>query len=211
MKKIFLALMLILVSSLTAQVRNISERQYFRQSDWEVASSFAIGLSKTTYESTSQNYYAGGSSDEQFYSEISLAIGFFILEGLSIEPELDYNFFQDDATFSMIANISYTLHIPKKSIYPFFKVGYGKSGFRGYSYSPYPDNSEGLFGSLNANLINASAGLKIIQSSSFAMILELNYKYITFNQTVSTDYAEPYNVDTKTSALSIKIGGSFLL
>lgn len=211
MKKIFLALIIFLVSSLSAQVKNISEIQYFRQFDWEVASSFAIGLSKTTYESTSQNYYGNGSGDEQFYSEISLAIGFFILDGLSIEPELDYNFFSDDASFSIIANIAYTLHIPKKSIYPFFKVGYGKSGFTGNYYSSYPENSEGLFGALDANVINASAGLKIIQSSSFAMLLELNYKYITFNQTVNTDYAEPYSVDTKTSALSIKIGSSFLL
>lgn len=211
MKKILLALIVILISSLSAQVRNISERQYFNQFDWEVASSVAIGLSQTTYESTAQNYYGGGSGDEQFYSEISISIGFFILEGLSIEPELEYNFFQDDASFSMIANISYTLHIPKKSIYPFFKVGYGKSGFTGYYYGYYPENSEGLFESLDANVINASAGLKIIQSSSFAMILELNYKYITFNQTVSTDFIEPYEVDTKTSSLSIKIGGSFLL
>ena len=211
MKKILLALIVILISSLSAQVRNISERQYFNQFDWEVASSVAIGLSQTTYESTPQNYYGGGNGDEQFYSEISISIGFFILEGLSIEPELEYNFFQDDASFSMIANISYTLHIPKKSIYPFFKVGYGKSGFTGYYYGYYPENSEGLFESLDANVINTSAGLKIIQSSSFAMILELNYKYITFNQTVSTDYIEPYEVDTKTSSLSIKIGGSFLL
>ena len=211
MKKILLALIVILISSLSAQVRNISERQYFNQFDWEVASSVAIGLSQTTYESTPQNYYGGGSGDEQFYSEISISIGFFILEGLSIEPELEYNFFQDDASFSMIANISYTLHIPKKSIYPFFKVGYGKSGFTGYYYGYYPENSEGLFESLDANVINTSAGLKIIQSSSFAMILELNCKYITFNQTVSTDYIEPYEVDTKTSSLSIKIGGSFLL
>jgi hypothetical protein len=211
MKKILLSLIIILVSSLSAQVKNISERQYFRQYDWAVTSSVALGLSQTTSESSSQNYYGNGSGDEQFYSEISLSLGFFILDGLSVEPELEYNFFSDDASFSIIANVSYTLHIPKKNIYPFFKVGYGKSGFTGYYYGYYPENSEGLFESLDANVINASAGLKIIQSSSFAMILELNYKYITFNQTVSGEYIEAYEVDTKTSLLSIKIGGSFLL
>jgi hypothetical protein len=210
MKKIIVSLIILLISSLSAQIKNISERQYFRQYDWEVTSSVAIGLSQTTSESNSPNYYSNGSGDEQFYSEISLSLGFFILDGLSVEPELDYNFFSDDASFSILANVSYTLHIPKKNIYPFFKVGYGKSGFTGY-YGYYPENSEGLFESLDANVINASAGLKIIQSSSFAMILELNYKYITFNQTVSGEYIEAHEVDTKTSLLSIKIGGSFLL
>jgi len=210
MKKILLSLIIIFVSSLSAQVKNISERQYFRQYDWEVTSSISLGLSGTSIENTLPDYYGYGSGDEEFYSEISLSLGFFILDGFSFEPELEYNFFSEDATFSLIANVSYTINIPRKSIYPYFKVGYGKSGYTAYNYGYSPDNSEGLFESLDANVINAGAGLKIIQSSTFAMRLELNYKYISYNQTVNTPYADTYDISTKTSALSIKFGGSFL-
>ena len=211
MNKLSVVLIVIfLSSSLNAQIINISERQYFKQFDWEVTSSIALGLSGTSIENTLPDYYGYGSGNEEFYSEISLSLGFFILDGFSFEPELDYNFFSDDATFSLIANVSYTINIPRKSIYPYFKVGYGKSGYTAYNYGYSPDNSEGLFESLDANVINAGAGLKIIQSSTFAMRLELNYKYINYNQTIVTPYTDSYDMSAKTSVLSLKFGGSFL-
>jgi hypothetical protein len=210
MKTILVALIIIFVSSSNAQVKNISERQYFRQFDWEVSTSIALGLSKTSIESTSQ-YMVNGGRDEEFYSDISLTLGYFLLDGLSLEPELDYHFFPNDASFSLIANLSYTLYIPQKSIYPFFKVGYGKSAYSGSDYGYFEGESEHLLGSLNSKIINAAIGIKIIQSSSFAMKLELNYKYLTSHKNVNEYYVEPYEFDTTTSVLSIKFGGSFLL
>jgi hypothetical protein len=208
-RQTIICLLIFLTPFLTAQVKNLSDRQYFMKFDWEVSSLVAIGIEKATYKSTSEYFY-NGNRDDEFYSEISLAIGFFILDGLSIEPELDYNFFPNDASFSLIGNISYTISIPRKNIYPFFKLGYGKSGFGSYDNGYYTGNSEGLFGSLDAKVINASAGLKIIQSSPMAMKLELNYKYITVHQDITTDYWEPYSTDNSLSALSLKFGISFL-
>ena len=200
-----------LTTSLNAQVKNISDRQKFQQFDWECATSLSIGLSSTSFESSEQNYYGNGNGDSKFYSEISLALGFFILDGLSIEPEIEYNFFSDDATLSLIANVAYTFNIPRKKIYPFIKVGYGISGFAVYRYYYY-GGSDGLFESLDAKVINAGAGLKIVQSSSFAMRIELNYKNISYAQTQDDPYdlSYDYEISTNTSVISIKIGGSFL-
>ena len=207
-KLIFAFVTLFLTISLTAQVKNISERQKFKQFDWEVTASLALGLSSTSYESSSQNYYGNGSGDEEFYSEISLALGFFIIDGLSFEPELDFNFISD-AALSIIANISYTFDIPGKNLYPFFKVGYGKSSYMVHEYGYYED-SEGLFGSLDADVINASAGVKIVQSSSMAWRLELNYKNISSTISPNYFYMEPYDISYNTSVISIKIGTSLL-
>ena len=199
-----------LTTSLTAQVKNISERQKFKQFDWECTASLSLGLSSTSTESSEQNYYNYGSGNGEFYSEISLALGFFIIDGLSFEPELDFNFFSGDATLSVIANVSYTINIPRKNIYPFFKVGYGISGYTAYDYGYYPEDSEGLFGSLDANVISAGAGLKIVQSSSMAWRLELNYKNISYTQSPNYPYMEPYDISLSTSVISIKIGTSLL-
>lgn len=204
-------IIILLTTSLTAQVKNISGRQKFQQFDWECAVAFSIGLSSTSFESSEQNYYGNGNGDSEFYSEISLALGFFILDGLSIEPEIEYNFFEGDATLSLIANVAYTFNIPRKKIYPFIKVGYGISGFTVYRYYYY-GGTNGLFESLDAKVINAGAGLKIVQSSSFAMRIELNYKNISYTQSQDDPYdlSNDYEISTNTSALSIKIGGSFL-
>ncbi len=218
MKKLATAILVIfLTTSFTAQVKNISDRQKFQQFDWECATSLSIGLSSTSTESSAQNYYDNNSGNGEFYSEISLALGFFILDGLSIEPEIEYNFFEGDATLSLIANVAYTFNIPRKKIYPFIKVGYGISGYTVYHYSYY-GGSDGLFESLDAKVINAGAGLKIVQSSSFAMRIELNYKNISYTQSQYDPYYDPYyepydepnEISTNTSVISIKIGGSFL-
>ena len=206
-------IIILLTTSLTAQVKNISGRQKFQQFDWECAASFSIGLSSTSSESSKQNYYGSNSGNGDFYSEISLALGFFILDGLSIEPEIDYNFFEGDATLSVIGNVSYTINIPRKKIYPFFKIGYGISGYAVNRYNYYGGSND-LFGSLDAKVINAGAGLKIVQSSWFAMRLELNYKYISYTQSQYDPYYASSNdlndITANTSVLSIKIGGSFL-
>lgn len=204
-------IIIFLTTSLTAQVKNITDRQKFQQFDWECDVAFSIGLSSTSFEKSEQNYYGNGNGDSKFYAEISLALGFFILDGLSIEPELEYNFFPDDATLSLIANVAYTFNIPRKKIYPFIKIGYGISGFTVYRYYYY-ERSNGLFESLDAKVINTGAGLKIVQSSSFAMRIELNYKNISYSQSQddSYDLSYDYKISTNTSVLSIKVGGSFL-
>jgi hypothetical protein len=210
-------IIIFLTTPLNAQVKNISDRQKFQQFDWECAAAFSLGLSSTSTENSAHNYYGNNSGNGEFYSEISLALGFFILDGLSIEPEIDYNFFEGDATLSIIGNISYTINIQRKKIYPFFKVGYGISSYTVNRYNYY-GGSDGLFESLDAKVINAGAGLKIVQSSSFAMRIELNYKNISYTQSQYDPYYDPYyepydepnEISTNTSVLSIKIGGSFL-
>jgi hypothetical protein len=219
MKNLLIAILIIFSVTLTAQVRDLAERQHFKKSDWEVSTSLALGLSSVSFQSNPPNYY-NYRNDEEFYSEIALTLGYFVTDGLSVEPELNYNFFPEDASLSIIINLSYTIHVPKKNVYPFFRIGYGKSGYHTFSNYYYYESvnhnsSDGLFSSLDTELFNAGAGLKFIQSSTFAMRMELNYKYLSSDEDYTMyDYylqtTNSGNVKSKASALSIKFGASFL-
>ena len=216
MKKTFYiaAIVIYLSASTNAQVMIIPERRNYNQFDWEVTNSFSLGMSKTSIDRGSSNeagYYYNDPGENTFYSESALAIGFFIFDGLSVEPEIDFNFLTDEASVSIIGNLCYTLSIPRKNIYPYFKIGYGISGFESNNYYYYDSDTGGLFESLESGVLSSSIGLKIVNSSTNAFRLELNYK--RFNNSVSffdTFYQSTQQYDISTDAISIVFGYSFL-
>jgi hypothetical protein len=200
--------------SVNAQVRKISDRQFYNQLDCEVSTSIATGISKATTDISPS--YPGGSSytqsaDQSFYLEFSLLVGFFILDGLSIEPQIDLNLLtsnsyydSENPSLSIIGNICYTLSILKKNIHPFIKIGYGISSIGASRY-----NTEGLFESLDSKVLNASIGLKIVIPASNAIRIELNYKRFS-NSYSNSYYGNSPQFDVLTEAIAIIFGYSFL-
>jgi len=210
---IFIALLnFLLIAPITAQVKIIPERQNFNQFDWECSISTSLGISKTSSKSSYENGINYLSDDKSAYSEFILSIGFFILEGLSIEPEINFSDYFSNPYISLIGNVCYTLNIPRKNIYPFAKIGYGISGFnKDEYYYGYNDETNGLFGSLDAKVISASLGIKYISSSTIAYRLEVTYK----NFSNSYSVLEPYNqytqqFDISRETIAIIFGVSFL-
>jgi len=189
------------------QVSEIESRSYFNQGDIEVNFSTNIGVGFQSVESSNStdynpDYYQYG--DRPFIFLISAAIGVCIIEGLTVEPELDINLITDaEVSTSILANFIYNFNIPRKKIYPFLKLGYGFSNYiPDYYYNSSNDNS------LNTGVFNAGAGLKIVYSSGMAIKLEINYKQ--YNSTTSVNYyyynEYTYEGETRVEDLSSLVG-----
>jgi hypothetical protein len=204
---------MLLTSKNFPQVTKIPERLYFNQFDWEVTTSLSLGLSKSTYDINPEPDYGyyNSSNENSFFSESSLYIGFYILDGFSVEPEINFNFLTDNSSLSIIGNVSYTFSFPRKKNFLFIKIGYGKSGFSPSDYYSYNYEDEGLFESLDAGVFNASLGMKLVSSSTNAIRIELNYKRFNNSETFHDPYLlNQSQIDISTDAISLVFGYAFL-
>ncbi|MCW9065462.1 MAG: hypothetical protein OQJ78_04135 [Ignavibacteriaceae bacterium] len=218
-KIIFLILILILIPNIYAQVREIESRSYFKQGEFEVnfSTNLGAGFSTSTVSIVhSEVQYSSPAeySDRPFIFLISTAVGVCVIDGLSVEPEFDINFITDaEISTSILINASYNFNIPRKSTYPFIKVGYGFSNYISDNYYyGYPYGSTN--NSMDTRVINAGVGLKLIYTSGAAMKLELNYKHYSYSNSYS--YSDQYyqtssESSTDVDALTFSIGYSILL
>ena len=135
--KIFLFVLLLIVT-VNPQVREIESRTYFKQGDFEINFSLNLGMGFTAYERDNTNYssyYYYLHGDRPFVFLVSAAVGYCIIDGLSVEPEFDINFITDaEISTTILFNATYNFNIPKKSIYPYIKLGYGISNFKSDYY-----------------------------------------------------------------------------
>ncbi|MDX1373129.1 MAG: hypothetical protein R3321_11695 [Nitrososphaeraceae archaeon] len=211
----FIIFSLFLINTPFAQVKNIEQRSKFLQWDIQVTSSSYMGVGKTTMESTQEgimyNLPVSG-----FIWDIGLSIAVFIIDGLAIEPEFLFNFVNssvsDDTELTIIGNLIYTFHLPRKNIYPYIKAGYGKSGLNSRSsYNYYGERSEGLFEGLNSDVWNAGLGINVVYSQTTAMRIELNYKNYSNEFTEEQFYSEEVaNYKYSTSTLTVLFGFSLI-
>lgn len=225
MKKIILLSVIIPMIYIFPQVREIESRSYFKQGDVEFnfSTNLGVGFSTSNVFQTTQNISLYDSSYNEYsydYSErpfnfiLSASIGYCILDGLTIEPELDINLITDyETSISLVGNLTYNFSIPRKNTYPFIKLGYGLSNY--YSdryYYGYQNESGGS--SFDTRVFNAGAGLKFLYTSGMALKLEINFK--NYNYSTSSSYSNEYSfgsttIDGDMNVISISIGYSILL
>jgi len=214
MKRIFFVLAtLLIIASGYAQVNEKSERQFYKQGDWEFGFSANIGGSSEQTKGASISYHSNDSSqyyypydytENDIYIHLGISTGFYIINGLSIEPEFTINSYSEGFSVSMLGNLCYTFYLPQKNIYPYFKLGYGLSS--------EPTNSGDLFESLNFKTINAGGGIKLMYSPGMAFKMEINYRNLTGSNTYSySDQFYSSTSETNTSIISVSIGISILL
>jgi hypothetical protein len=216
MKKIcFILTIFLIITSDYAQVNEKSERQFYKQGDWEFGFSSNIGSRSEQTKGTSISYYSYDNSQYFYtydytekgpYLNLGVSIGFYLLNGLSIEPELNLNSYAEGFSASILGNLCYTIYLQQKNIYPYLKLGYGLSSD--------PENSDGLFEPLDFKTINAGAGLKFKYSLTMAFRIEMNYRNINGSHTYS--YSDQYssnstNYEITTSIISFSLGISILL
>ncbi len=72
-------------------------------------------------------YYTYDNTEKGFYTHLGVSTGYYIINGLSIEPEFNINLFNWEISASLLANLCYTFYLPQKNIYPYLKLGYGLS------------------------------------------------------------------------------------
>jgi len=223
MKKIILITVIFHALYNFPQVREIGSQTYFKQGDIEINFSMNLGAGFSTSTNTtstknfspydsSYNIYTNTYSERPFNFMLTSSIGYCVIDGLSIEPELDINLITDeDISISLLANLTYNFNITRKTTYPFITVGYGLSNYNTYSYYSNSGNNN----SLDTKVFNAGLGIKFFYTSGTAMTMEINYKNLS--NSVSSSYDEPgyYQSATTTDfsieVITIAIGFSVLL
>lgn len=221
LKIIFITIFLVINSF--SQIREVKPFSSFKQGDFEANFSTNLGaaFSKNNVTTTNQyfNYYDSTyttsknnseNSSKDYLMLLTASIGYYFVDGLSFEPELDINLITDDEiSISILANLTYNFSTSNSKTYPYVKVGYGISNYVTYNnyYGGSTDNS------LDTQLINTALGIKLASASGSVMRIELNYKYYTNSSSYS--YGDQYNKTTIESesgidALSIAIGYSIL-
>lgn len=202
MKRInFILAIFLIITSGNAQVNEKSERKFYKQGDWEFSLTSNIGGSS---KQTKDTYiYSYDRTEKGIYSNLGVSTGYYIINGLSIEPEFNLNLNSDGFSVSMLGNLCYTFYLPQKNIYPYLKLGYGVSND--------PDNQNGLFEDLNLKTINAGAGLKFMYFARMAFKMEINYRSLNGSKTFYPDTPDSYTTETITSIFSVSLGISLLL
>ena len=208
---IFVLATLLIITSGFAQVNEKSRRQFFKQGDWEIGFSSNIGSSSVqtmgphSWTLANTPHYSDYYEDTEnwIYLNLGVSTGFYIVNGLSIEPELDLNSYAEGFSVSILGNLCYTFYLPQKNLYPYIKLGYGLSND--------PENKDGLFESLNYKTINAGAGVKFMYFSELAIRMEINYRNLNGSNTFYPDTPDSYKTETTSSIVSVLIGISILL
>lgn len=225
MKKIILLAVIIPIMHIYPQVREIESRSYFKQGNVEFnfSTNIGVGFSTSNVFQTTRNFapydssyneYSYNYSDRPFNLLFTASIGYCILDGLTIEPEIDINLITDaETSISLIGNLTYNFNIARKSTYPFIKVGYGLSNYY-YDYYYYGNANESNGSSLDTRVINAGAGIKFLYSSGMLMKLEINFKNYNHSRSSSSSYEyseSTYKIDNDTNVISLSLGFSILL
>ncbi|NUM70822.1 MAG: hypothetical protein HUU43_08230 [Ignavibacteriaceae bacterium] len=202
MKRIYLLMLLMLAAStfLNAQ---------FSKGSKELSLSGSIG--SYTY---SQKSPGGTTSSKDYqYFTVYLSPGYYIVDGLSFEPEVAFYFSKDNTPAQYyLANISYTAKIGEGKTGLFFRAGYGVGNsmiFPGNNDVPLP-----MTKSLDVKIINAGAGLKLLINANVLARLELNYRVQSYSR--ESSYYSPWgssswSYDYTYSNISLIFGFAFLI
>jgi hypothetical protein len=161
MKKFFVSVLLLLAfvgfNNLNAQ---------FKQGDFEFGFGGTGGWEKASYIS----------SIELKYVSLSLIPGYYVIDGLSIEPEIGMTFMEKiKPAFSLIGNVSYTFLLPKAPIGIFARVGYGITNS---SNTPGDITYYRGWGNNDANIFNLGAGAKFLLDPKVYIRSEILYRNI---------------------------------
>jgi len=195
---IFILAIFLIITSGYAQVDEKSERKFYKQGDWEFGFALNIGgSSEQTNQTSTYNSYTYDDTEKAPCLSLGVSTGYYIINGLSIEPEFNINLYSWEISTSLLGNLCYTFYLPQKNIYPYIKLGYGLSSGPG---------SSSLFEFLDLKTINAAVGIKLAYSSGMAFRIEINYRNLNG---LYTDYY--YTYDTTISVISISFGASILL
>lgn len=194
-----------------AQIKDLNEQQYFNKGDLEFA--LFSNLGKYYVNSKSSNQFTGNPinnseySYNEFYAQLGVSAGYYIINNLSIEPELNLDLTHDNASVFVIGNLNYTFSKPGSNVNPFLRIGYGWGDYTNGAYF-YGASNE----SEDYKIINTGGGIKVRYSNSIMFRLEVNYRIMS--NTTSESYQYPgYSSSGKTetsiSIISLSFGTSF--
>ncbi len=165
---------LLIVSSSTALAQT-------QQGAWEfsVSGAFASVSSKSetsgyggshTYESEAENFFT-----------VLLRPGFFVIDGLEIEPEILWGGASGiPPSYSFSGNLSYNVSIPNSRVVPFALAGYGIGNCIPILQVTIGRNSDAF----DVSVLNLGGGMKIFVSKQVAFRAE--YRFQRYSQETSS-------------------------
>jgi opacity protein-like surface antigen len=176
----------------------------FKKGDVELSFSGSLG-SNTITESSSGGYSFSNSSTEK-YLFFSVSPGYYLLDGLSVEPEISFTANQHEQPAQyLLLNLSYTYLLPNSREALFLRAGYGISNsvqmpVLGAAVVHTSDK-------FNVGVLNLGAGAKFLVTQSVILRAEVNYR----SHTWSNDEGYGYSDDYAYSNVGLLVGFSILL
>lgn len=163
MKSLFYSLLLVLFTS--------SLHGQFKKGDVEF--SFMATIDK--HSERTENYPFNVSIDPVTVFYLSLNPGYYIIDGLSVEPEFSIfaNSNSKPAT-SLIGNVSYTYKAESSPLAVYARAGYGFSN--GYYYPAVRGAAYRISSRFDVGILNAGVGVKFLFGTSAVIRAEVNYK-----------------------------------
>ncbi len=159
--------------------------------------------------STSNSYgYSYNSSVTRNYAILDLAVGYFVADGLSLEPEIGwYALEKMEPSIHLVANLSYTLPNPTTRFAPFIRAGYGVANMMEFP-------GVGMLGrvsdKMDVSVLNIGGGVKYLVASSIALRAEINYRKHSLSNSSSYGGVS-MSFDQSFSTTGLLLGFSVLL
>lgn len=151
---------------------------------WELSVAGNFGSISTSSEYTVAGQTNSQEGEAQSYLGLDLRVGWFALEGLSIEPEIYILAIeQEPPTFNLGANLAYTFTIPSSPVKPYITAGYGIGNGIPIMQRLMGRTSD----KLDIPVLRVGGGVKLFLSKQVA--LKLEYRYERYSYETSATYS----------------------
>jgi opacity protein-like surface antigen len=140
-----------------------------QQGAWE----FSLSGAASSYSSKSE--FSGHTSESESQQIMSLLVrpGFFVIEGLEIQPEVYWGAASGDPpSFSFSGNLAYNYLIPGARVAPFILAGYGVGNGMTLLERMFGRNSDAF----DITVINLGGGAKFFVTKAVAITAEYRYQ-----------------------------------
>jgi hypothetical protein len=200
MKKI-----LVIVALLTASL-SVAFAQ-FEKGTVEMSLTGTAGYQKI---SNSGGTMYSSSSESLGYLYLNTTFGYYLTDGLSLEPELGTFFLENEPpSESILLNLSYTKSITNTSVALFCRAGYGLGN--ALSYVALGMVPLRITNGWDVHIFNIGGGLKILVAENIALRVELNYRSETYDIKDGLYINTTSNIEYTYSNTALLFGFSFLL
>lgn len=198
MKRIIIALsVLVILSSRTfAQ---------FQQGNWELIFSGNLGSLESSTTVMGQT-----NSQSRTFANLSISPAYYIVDGLSIEPEFGLLAVEKQTPAQFIlGNLSYTHRLPQTDIALFLRAGYGVSNSIQF---PVPGGvAIRISEDFDVGVLNIGVGVKYIIKDIVALRSEVNYRNHSWTRESIGFYSPSYSQENSYKHIGLLLGFSILL
>ncbi len=182
----------------------------FKKGDVELSFSGSIGSWSNHYSDT----YSGGgsysSSDSRNYVFLAVSPGYYLADGLSVEPEFSLMAAEESKPIQyLLMNLSYTHLLPNSIVAPYARAGYGVANsvqMAGMTVLPIEASSK-----FDIGVFNAGAGVKVLLNRFVVLRTEINYKSHAWSDSQDYGYGISHKSESKLSFFGLQLGFSVLL